>query len=182
MKTNCVIYGEQTLEDRIKNIDDFNNDKSRIIVSNIRSGGVGISLNDTHGEYPRVSLISPSWSAQDIIQALGRIHRANTKTSVRQKIIFCSGTIEENICKNMVEKIKNISSLNDGDLGSYQIEGLTDKPTDDIGIDRDADLTEFEKMFQRINVLNIKRARLMEELNETDDEIKSLEAILHSLL
>ena len=181
LNTNCVIYGEQTLEDRNKNIEDFNKDTSRIIICNIRSGGVGINLNDTIGEYPRVSLISPSWSAQDIIQALGRIHRANTKTSVRQKIIFCSGTVEEKICMNMKDKIKNIANLNDGKMESYHIEGLTDKE-DDIGIDRDHELTEFEKMFQRINVLNIKKARLQEELNNVDDEIKTLEDLLQTMI
>ncbi|QKF94386.1 helicase/uvrB [Fadolivirus algeromassiliense] len=181
LKTNCTIHGQQTLEERNKAIDDFNSDKSHIIVCNSRSGGVGISLQDQHGNFPRVSIISPSWSAQDIIQVLGRIHRANGKTPVRQRIIFCKDTIEEQICKNMVEKIGNIAMLNDGDMLSYNIEGLTDDP-DALGVDKDANLSEFDKLFLKINVLNIKKQRLEEDLKEVNNEIKEFEIILNTLL
>lgn len=112
--TKCIIYGNQTLEERSKNIEDFCNDKSRIIICNIQSGGSGISLHDTIGNYPRVSLISPTWSAQDLLQVLGRIHRATGKTDVVQNIIFCKNTIEENIGNVIKNKINNIRILNDG--------------------------------------------------------------------
>ncbi|MCZ6910420.1 MAG: helicase-related protein, partial [Rickettsia endosymbiont of Ixodes persulcatus] len=93
LDTTCIIWGEQSLDDRNKNIDNFNKDQSRVIICNIKSGGVGISLHDTIGKHPRVSLISPSDSAQDIIQVLGRIHRANGKTPVHQHILYCKKTI-----------------------------------------------------------------------------------------
>lgn len=181
LKTTCTIHGQQTLEERNKAIGDFNSDKSHVIVCNIRSGGCGISLQDTLGDFPRVSIISPSWSAQDIIQVLGRIHRANGKTAVRQRIVFCKGTIEETIAKNMKEKIKNIAFLNDGDLLSYNVEGLTDDP-DGIGIDMDSNLSEFDKLFIKINVLNIKKQRLEMDLKETDEEIKTLELIMKIMI
>jgi len=114
LKTKCIIYGNQTLEERSKNIEDFCSDKSRIIICNIQSGGSGISLHDTIGNYPRVSLISPTWSAQDLLQVLGRIHRATGKTDVVQNIIFCKNTIEENIGNVIKNKINNIRILNDG--------------------------------------------------------------------
>ena len=172
-----MIYGEQTLEERNKNIDDFNNDHSRIIICNIKSGGCGISLNDQIGTFPRISLISPTWSAQDIIQVIGRIYRVNTKTKVRQRIIFCKNCIEEVICKNMKKKITNIATLNDGDMLSYNIEGLTD---DQNGIDKNANLSEFDKLFQKINVLNLKKQRLLEDLKQTEDELKTLELLIES--
>lgn len=175
LETTCVIYGQQTMEQRDMNISNFKNDVSHIIICNIRAGGVGISLHDEHGNFPRISIISPSWSAIDIVQALGRVHRAKTKTPVRQRIVFCKGTIEEKICQNVKEKIVNIGSLNDGNTLSYQYEGLIDEQ---IGIDKDEGLSEFEKMFQRINVLHAKKIRLELELKETKDEIDNLEAIL----
>ena len=181
LNTTCTIHGQQTLEERNKAINDFNSDQSHAIICNIRSGGTGISLQDTLGDFPRVSIISPSWSAQDIIQVLGRIHRANGKTAVRQRIVFCKGTIEETIAKNMKEKIKNIAFLNDGDLLSYNIEGLTDDP-DGIGIDKDSNLSEFDKLFIKINVLNIKKQRLMLDLKDTDEEIKTLELIMKIMI
>jgi superfamily II DNA or RNA helicase len=112
--TKCIIYGNQTVAERSKNIEDFCSDKSRIIICNIQSGGSGISLHDTIGNYPRVSLISPTWSAQDLLQVLGRIHRATGKTDVVQNIIFCKNTIEENIGNVIKSKINNIRVLNDG--------------------------------------------------------------------
>ena len=114
LETKCIIYGNQTLEERSKNIEEFCSDKSRIIICNIQSGGSGISLHDTIGKYPRVSLISPTWSAQDLLQVLGRIHRATGKTDVVQNIIFCKNTIEENIGNVIKSKINNIRVLNDG--------------------------------------------------------------------
>jgi superfamily II DNA or RNA helicase len=124
LNTECTIKGSQTNKQRDQSIDRFQNDLDRVIICNIQSGGVGISLHDTQGKYPRVSVISPTWSAQDILQVLGRVYRANAKTPVEQKIIFCKGTIEEQICTNMSRKITNIAQLNDGDLLSHKIEGL----------------------------------------------------------
>ena len=126
LNTKCLIYGEQKIDDRNKNIEDFQTDKERIIICNIKAGGVGISLHDTIGNFPRVSIISPTWSAQDLIQVLGRLFRAKTKTKVVQKIIFCKGTVEDDICKMIQEKVANIAFINDGSMDSYKIEGLTD--------------------------------------------------------
>ena len=181
LKTTCVIHGQQTLEERDKAINDFNSDKSHIIVCNIRSGGTGLSLHDLHGNYPRVAIISPGYSAQDILQALGRVHRANGKTAVRQRLLFSSGTIEEDICENMKEKITNIAMLNDRDVNSYCIEGLMDDP-DEIGIDKDSNLSEFDKLFLKINVLNIKKQRLEDDLKEVNDELNSFQQIINQLV
>ena len=114
LNTKCLIHGKQTLEERSKNINNFCNDKSRIIICNIQSGGCGISLHDTRGEFPRISLISPTWSAQDLIQVLGRIHRATSRSNSIQKIIFCKNTFEENISSILKIKINNIQVLNNG--------------------------------------------------------------------
>ncbi len=175
LKTNCVIYGKQTLEERDHNIAEFNTDKSRIIICNSRSGGVGISLHDTIGVHARVSIISPSWSAQDIIQVLGRTYRARGKTPVRQRIIYCSGTVEEKICENMKSKINNIASLNDGDLLSYNIEGLTDKIKE-----KQPETAEEQKnhVSAQINVLKLRRIRLEEELREVREELENLDFIV----
>jgi superfamily II DNA or RNA helicase len=181
LNTKCIIWGDQTIEERSKNIQDFSDDLQKVIICSSKSGGVGISLHDIHGNYPRVSIISPSFSAQDIIQVLGRIHRANTKTACRQRIIFCKDTIEESICENMKVKIQNIAMLNDGDLLSYNIEGMTDD-FDSIGIDRNSSMSEFDKIFLKISVLQIKKERLLQELKETDEEIKKLEIIVYDTM
>ena len=124
LNTDCLIHGEQTLEERQLNIDNFQENKSRIIICQIQSGSVGISLHDIYGGHPRVSLISPTWSAQDLVQALGRIFRANGKTPCLQRIVFCANTVEEYICGNIQVKIDNYAQLNDGQAESNLVEGI----------------------------------------------------------
>ena len=114
--TDCVIYGEQTSDVRNKNIEKFMDNKSKIIICNIKAGGVGISLHDKDGKYPRVSLISPTWSSIDLQQALGRIHRAGGKSKSLQRILYVANTVEEKIADKLQKKLKNINTLNNGDL------------------------------------------------------------------
>lgn len=116
LNTNCIVNGEVSNKDIDKNIDAFQSDKSRIIIINIQSGGSGVSLHDLHGRYARLALISPSYSAVHMRQATGRVWRDASKTKSLQKIIFVSGTVEEEVCKNVERKLKNLDTLNDGDL------------------------------------------------------------------
>lgn len=125
--TTCVVHGKQTMSERLVSINDFQTNKSNLVILNIKAGGVGLSLHDLIGSHQRVSIISPTWSAQDLVQTLGRIHRAGAKTDAIQKLVFCTGTVEEFICNNISTKLSHLSKLNDGDLDSYIIEGLNDK-------------------------------------------------------
>jgi superfamily II DNA or RNA helicase len=116
LKEKCsLIHGGQTLEERDKNIKDFQTNKTKVIISIIQAGGVGISLHDLHGR-PRMSIISPSWSGTDMVQALGRIHRAGSKSRAVQRIVYIAKSYEEKICETVGEKLKVLSGINDGDL------------------------------------------------------------------
>jgi superfamily II DNA or RNA helicase len=66
----------------------------------------------------RHSIISPSFSAIHLVQALGRIHRAEGKSPCIQKVLFAAGTIEEHACRRVQARINNIDMLNDADLTS----------------------------------------------------------------
>jgi SNF2 family DNA or RNA helicase len=114
LKTNCVFYGGN-VESRDHNIDEFQNNKSNVIILNIAAGGQSISLHDLYGR-PRIAIIFPTWSAQQLIQATGRIHRAGSKSGAIQYIVYAAGTIEDMVKKKVLQKIKNINTLNDGDL------------------------------------------------------------------
>lgn len=113
--TNCLLYGDIKDKDRQQSIKDFQSNKERLIICNIMAGE-GISLDDQHGGFPRVSLISPTYSATALIQALGRIHRAGSKSVALQRILYCAGTCEEIVCNRVNEKLKFTATLNDGDL------------------------------------------------------------------
>jgi superfamily II DNA or RNA helicase len=115
--TDCIISGNpKWVKNRQNNIDAFQSDKSRIIIANIKAGGVGISLHDLNGNFPRVSLISPTYSAQDLKQVLGRVQRAGGKSKSIQKIIFAAGTVEDEARISVTAKLANIDTLNDGDI------------------------------------------------------------------
>lgn len=125
--TDSIVYGQQTQEERLKIIDDFQENKTNIIICNIKAGGIGISLHDLYGKHPRVSLISPTWNSIDLVQALGRIHRAGAKTPALQRIIYTANTIEESIADKIKYKLKNINQVNNGDLDLTNIDFQKEK-------------------------------------------------------
>jgi superfamily II DNA or RNA helicase len=116
LNTNCIFDGKISDKIRQKNVDDFQADKERVILVNIQSGGAGLSLHDINGKYPRLSLISPTWSAVYMRQATGRVWRDSAKSKSIQKIVFVADTIEEDVCKSVQSKLNNLDILNDGDL------------------------------------------------------------------
>ena len=81
-----------------------------------QAGGTGLSLHDETGEHPRISLISPSFSAIELRQVLGRVHRASGKSPSIQNIVFANGTVEMKVCHAVRAKLNNLDLVNDDDL------------------------------------------------------------------
>ena len=167
LKTKCAIYGEQSPAEREENIRAFQADEERIIVCNIKSGGVGLSLHDLNGNHPRAVIISPTFSALDLAQVLKRAHRAGCKTPVRQWLLLCAGTIEERVGERLREKLINIDLINDGDLGALHIPGLHEQERAEPPSDSEVDQV-------RLTVLMLKRSRLLKKLKETQEEIDKI--------
>jgi hypothetical protein len=124
MKTGNIIRGIQPGEtadrfernrERIRSA--FDEDEIDLLVLNIRAGGVGISLHGTRSSRPRLVLISPTYSGQDLKQMFGRAWRAGGAPSI-QKVVFAADTIEEQACGKVRRKIKQIDLINDGDLNA----------------------------------------------------------------
>ena len=120
-KDISLIEGGQKLSERDDYIDKFQKNINKIIICMIQAGNVGISLHDLNGNHPRISIISPSWSGQDMKQVFGRIHRAGGKSPSIQKLVYVSGTYEEQICELLKIKLKNIDGINDGDFADPKI-------------------------------------------------------------
>lgn len=115
----------QTTTQRQQIIDDFQAGRSKVILVSLQAGGAGISLHDVNGIAPRQSLISPSYSAVDLVQAIGRIWRAGSHSKATQRIVYAAGTIEEEIAGSITAKIANIETLNDGDLRADSLNKFT---------------------------------------------------------
>lgn len=116
LQTTCVVYGEQTIKQRLQNIQDFIEDNQRVIICNIQCGGDSISLNDKNGKYPRISLISPPFSGIKLIQACGRISRTDSKTTSFNKIIYANTPIEKKLCNRLKTKCASYTTITDTDL------------------------------------------------------------------
>lgn len=83
------IDGSVKAIERTKRVNVFNtNDKHRILISTIKTGGISISLHDRVGDHPRHYLLIPTYSIIDIYQASGRIHRTGLKSDAYFYMIY----------------------------------------------------------------------------------------------
>jgi hypothetical protein len=114
-----VIHGGQSgpvgAIERQYNIDAFQNNTNHVVIATTQAGGVSVSLHDVLNERPRVSFLTPGWSASETVQALGRIRRAGG-TPVVQTFVMAAGTEEEKTHKKLQHKLGRVELLNDGDL------------------------------------------------------------------
>lgn len=112
-----VIEGDTPMDERADVLRRFGADEVRVVAVNIATAGEGLDgLQDLRGEFPRLTLISPGFSAVQLKQALGRVHRANARSKSVQRIVFAAGTVEERACEAVRAKLANMALLNDGDL------------------------------------------------------------------
>lgn len=110
-----AIYGGQKESERSEMIDAFQQNRVHVIIGMMQACGVALSLHDTRHERPRVSLISPSFSASDVVQALGRIRRVGGTTAT-QKFVLVANSVEERVARSIQAKLEAMSSLTDQDL------------------------------------------------------------------
>lgn len=111
-----VITGQTSLKERDRVIEAYCFGDLRVLVANISAGGEGISLHDQDGRFSRVGLLSIPESSTHLIQALGRNDRVGAKSVGLNRILFCADTMEEKVYANLAEKIRDIETINDGDL------------------------------------------------------------------
>jgi superfamily II DNA or RNA helicase len=112
---HSILYGNLNNEERDIEINKFQINAVRIIICTIQTGSQSISLHDISGKNPRVSLILPSFSSIELVQALGRIYRGGIKSHALQQIIFCSDTYEKLIAENIKDKLKFYTQLSEND-------------------------------------------------------------------
>ena len=110
------IRGGQRDADRQADIAGFQADRKRIILANQAAGGIAIDLHDLNGNYPRETFLSPTFSAPQLLQALGRADRIGALTEIYQNLVYVADTIEEHAVSKVQGKLNNLELLNSGDL------------------------------------------------------------------
>jgi superfamily II DNA or RNA helicase len=120
-----TMIGEISQDERISIIKSFQepNLNTRILIINPSVGGTGIDLDDIYGGFPRFLFLLPTYEILKIIQTVGRIYRALTKSQPITRIIYAKDYEEEcpiltNLCKK-TEILKEILE----DLGEIQLPG-----------------------------------------------------------
>ncbi len=111
-----VVHGKQDAAERDGAVQAFQSDAERVIVLNIQAGGIALSLHDLNGNHARLALIAPTYNEKELKQVLGRVHRSGGRTKSLQRLVYAAGTVEEKVCRSVMEKLKNLDALNDGDL------------------------------------------------------------------
>jgi superfamily II DNA or RNA helicase len=109
------IYGGRTINQRQQDIEDFQADRKRVLIVNLACAE-SIGLHDLNGNFPRATLINPSFSAIKVLQAMGRCHRQGGLSKTIQFFIFADRSYENHICNRLSGRLDNLDLLNNGDL------------------------------------------------------------------
>jgi superfamily II DNA or RNA helicase len=115
LNTTCI-YDGRNESVRQKNIELFQENKEKVLITNIAAAREGINLQDTDGNHPRLTLFSPPYSVIKLKQALGRVHRENSKSKSVQKIIYIADTQEEDVVESLGGKLENLTLINNGTI------------------------------------------------------------------
>jgi hypothetical protein len=90
-----ILNGSTRVKDRQSVIEQFqeNNNNRRLLITTAVTGGVGLSLDDQDGSYPRTTIIMPLGNYIDYLQVIGRTYRRKTKSNSRVIVIQPNETI-----------------------------------------------------------------------------------------
>ncbi|MBU3720549.1 MAG: hypothetical protein FGM22_07285 [Burkholderiaceae bacterium] len=108
---------------RLENVQNFQNGKVRVLVGTITSGGTGVNLDDTTGRNPReMVVITPPLSFINVMQGVGRIVRANTKSRSTAHFIFTDNTpVDTWLSQLLATKFETLSATVEGESGRLSL-------------------------------------------------------------
>lgn len=121
--------GAQSKKERQREIDKFQSGKSHYCLFTFKSGGVGLSLHHSDDKTtqkvrkkkngyayvedipsipvrPRELIATPTYSAIELVQGLGRCPRLTSLSDTPQTIVFYAGTIEERVAATVSAKLR----------------------------------------------------------------------------
>ncbi len=113
-KNSVVLHGQMSKEDRQKSVDEFqNNPEVKIFISNLKAGGVGITLTSAEA----VIMNDLSFVPSDHAQAEDRAFRIGQKKNVSCFYPMFDNTLER-IIYNILQKKKNVIDTVMGDVST----------------------------------------------------------------
>lgn len=110
------IRGGQSLQERNRCINLFQSDEARIIGVQNSAGGLAWSGQDVRGEFPRVGLVFPGFSAVQLRQIFGRFQRDGGQSTCFYRLLWAARSIEVGMHRAVSSKLDNLDALNDRDL------------------------------------------------------------------
>ena len=93
---NPLLFTGKTLKrDRSDIVARFQSGERKLIVANMKVGGVGLNMQDLHGNRPRRIYMLPTYFATDMLQAAYRCYRRGVKSHVVVRVLFAQGAEKE---------------------------------------------------------------------------------------
>lgn len=107
--TTTRITGDETSEQRIDAIDDFQKGRVRVILCTVGAGSEGITLTRSRN----LIFLQRPWSLVQSVQAEDRVHRpgAEVHENVRIWDIISNGTIDEDVISKLEDKEDRLEEL-----------------------------------------------------------------------
>jgi len=150
-------------------IDKFQNGDNQVIITTPQSGGTGLNLDDSKGNSPRsVIVLTPPFSANDVVQMLGRVNRLTTKSKVDAKLIYIKNNPVEDWNKGIINtKLKRLGASSKGDYENI----ILDNKIDNGLIDNLSD-SEIKNITKNNIALPENQDFVMESLNKINPNYK----------
>jgi hypothetical protein len=106
-----MFLSPQNAEQQQLEVDKFQSGATKFCIFSLGAGSVGIDLDHQHDQTrPRASFFSPTFYAEEIVQAFGRCYRESTISNVTQTMVFFDQTI---VARVVAPKLaRKISSIN----------------------------------------------------------------------
>lgn len=106
----------------------FQNGQAKIMLTTPQSGGTGVNLDDTVGDAPRsVHIMTPPFSANDMAQMIGRVHRLNTKSASKIHAVLSDHEIDHWGASILHDKMKSQGAMTGGTYSDAAGKLLGDK-------------------------------------------------------
>jgi len=155
-----ILQGSVTPKRRAEIIEQFqiHDNNCRLIIANSQVASVGINLDDQHGKFPRVCLVSPNYSTISLAQVSDRFRRSLTKSDSIVYFLFGKHACELKVLQALAKKsaVMKETIIDDVQVSHtvfpcdypYMIEDTEEKLSNDI-------------------VLYMKRGKLLEDYEKT---------------